>query len=105
MKSTFRGRSFCLKIEAITVEEIHLRMVSESATTSTTLSSGRVGRKRSHILDSANTKAVTGKSSDSRLGTGSRSLGTGSTSASQFDVNGVDTDILKGFANINGGPM
>merc|ERR1712032_14721 len=74
---------------------------SESATSSTTLSSGRIGGDRSDILNSANTEAVTGESSDSGLSTRSGGLGRSSTSASQFDMNSVDADILKSLAYIN----
>jgi hypothetical protein len=49
---------------------------SETATTATTLSAGRVGGSRSNVLNAADLHASTGKSTESRLSTGSRGLGT-----------------------------
>lgn len=49
---------------------------SETTTTATTLSAGRVGRSRGNILNSADLHASTGKGTESRLGTGTGGLGT-----------------------------
>ena len=85
-------------------DERHLiKAKSESSTTSTALLSGGIGRDRSDILDSANLEAISGKSSDGGLSTGSRNLLASTTSASQLDVDGVDANILEGFADIDSG--
>ena len=48
---------------------------SETATSATTLSAGRVGGSGGHVLNSADSHASTGKSTEGGLGTGSRGLG------------------------------
>merc|ERR1739838_445183 len=107
MKSIFKGRIMQLEDPSpLDRREVLVQLIlkkSESATSSTTLSSGGIGRNRSNILNSTNTESITGKSSDGRLSSWARGLGRGSTSASQFDVNSVDADILKSFAYINSG--
>jgi hypothetical protein len=76
---------------------------SESSSSSTTGSSGGIGWDWGDIFDSTNLESISGKSSDSGLGTWSWGLGVGSTSSSKLDVDGVDSDILKEFANILSG--
>lgn len=76
---------------------------SQSSTSSTTSSSGGVGWDWSDILDSTDLDSVTGNSSDGRLGSWSWGLGVNTTSSSELDVDGVDTDISEGVADINGG--
>lgn len=49
---------------------------SQTTTTATTLSAGRVGGSRGNVLDAADLHAGTGKSTESRLGTGTGGLGT-----------------------------
>lgn len=76
---------------------------SESSSSASTLPSGGIGRDRSDILNSSDLKSVSGKSSDGRLGSGSRGLDTDTTSSSEFDVDGVDSDNGEGFADVDGG--
>jgi len=76
---------------------------SESSTSSTTGSSGGIGRDGGDILDSSDLESVTGESSDGRLGSGSRSLGVDTTSSSELDVDGVDSDGLEGSTDVDGG--
>merc|ERR1740130_229150 len=73
---------------------------SESSTSSTTSSSGGIGWDWGNIFNSTDLESISGKSSNSGLGTWSWGLGFGSTSSSKFDMNGVDSNILKKFANI-----
>jgi len=49
---------------------------SQTTTTATTLSAGRVRRSRRNILNAANLHASTGERTESRLSTGARGLGT-----------------------------
>ena len=76
---------------------------SQSSSSATTLPSGGIGRDRSDILNSSDLKSVSGKSSDGRLGSGSRGLDTDTTSSSEFDVDGVDSNDGEGFADVDGG--
>ena len=80
---------------------------SQSSSTATTLPSGGIGRDRSDILNSSDLKSVSGKSSDGRLGSWAGGLDTNTTSSSEFDVDGVDSDNGKGFplrfADVDGG--
>ena len=76
---------------------------SQSSSTATTLPSGGLGRDRSDILNSSDLKSVSGKSSDGRLGSWAGGLDTNTTSSSEFDVDGVDSDSDKGFADVDGG--
>lgn len=48
---------------------------SETTTTATTLSAGRVGRSRSDVLNAANLHAGTGEGTESGLSTGTGGLG------------------------------
>ena len=70
------------------------RTCSETTTTATALPSRRVGGSGSNILDTANAHTSTGKSAESRLGTGAGGLGTVTTSGSDLDVEGSDAEFL-----------
>ena len=76
---------------------------SQSSSTATTLPSGGIGRDRSDILNSSDLESVSGESSNGRLGTGAGGLDFNSTSSSEFDVDGVDSDNGEGFADVDGG--
>ena len=76
---------------------------SQSSTSATTLPSCGIGRDRSDILNSSDLESVSGESSDGRLGTGAGGLDTDTTSSSEFDVDGVDSDNGEGLADVNGG--
>ena len=76
---------------------------SQSSSTATTLPSGGIGRDRSDILNSSDLESVSGESSNGRLGTGAGGLDVNSTSSSEFDVDGVDSDNGEGFADVDGG--
>lgn len=67
---------------------------SETTTTSTTLSAGRVGGDGGNVLDAANAHAGTGKSAESGLGTRAGGLGAGTTGGTELDVKGGDADLL-----------
>lgn len=76
--------------------------LSESSTSSTAGSSGRVSGNWSNVLDSSDFETISGKSSDGRLGSWSWGLGLNTTSGSELDVHGVDSDILESFAHVDG---
>ena len=76
---------------------------SESATTATALSAGRVGGDGGNILNATNLEAITGKSTDGRLGTGSGGLGENTTLSTELDVDSVDANSLELTANVDGG--
>lgn len=76
---------------------------SESSTSATTVSSGSVGRNGSDILNSADLKASSGKSSQGGLSAGAGGLGLDTTSGSHLDVHGVDADLLKGLDDVLSG--
>ena len=67
---------------------------SETATTATTLPPRGVGRGGGHVLDTSNAHTGTGKSAESRLGTGAGGLGAVSTSSADLDVEGRDAELL-----------
>lgn len=75
---------------------------SESSTSSTTVSSGGVGGDWGNILDSADLDAISCDGSDGRLGAWAWGLGLDTTSSSELDVDGVDSDVLEGVADIDG---
>lgn len=79
-----------------------MRIRSETTTTATTLSPGRVGWGRGDILDTSDAHASTGKSAESRLGTGAGSLGTVTTSSSDLDVESGDSEFLAASGDILG---
>lgn len=66
----------------------------QSSTSSTTLLSGGVGRNWGNVLDSADSQAGSGKSSQSRLTTWTWGLGLGTTGGSELDVDGGDANLL-----------
>lgn len=70
------------------------RTCSETATTATTLSPGRVGGSGGHILDTSNAHTSTGKSAEGGLGTGAGGLGAVTTSGADLDVEGRDAELL-----------
>lgn len=76
-----------------TTEQNTLRTCSETTTTATTLPPGRVGRSRSDVLDTSNAHTSTGKSAESRLGTGAGRLGAVTTSGSDLDVESGDAEF------------
>jgi hypothetical protein len=70
------------------------RTCSETATTATTLPSGRVGRGGCDILDTANAHTGTGESAEGRLGTGAGGLGAVTTSGPDLNMEGSDAKLL-----------
>ena len=58
------------------LEKTHTRTDLETTTTATTLATSRVGGSGGDVLDSANSHARTGQSTEGRLGTGTGGLGT-----------------------------
>lgn len=76
------------------------RKQSESATSATTLLSGRVRGNGGNVLNTANLDTGTGKSTDSRLSTRARSLGLGTTSGSDLEVESSDANLLALSGNI-----
>lgn len=79
------------------------RLCSESSTSSTTTSSSGISWNWGNILNSTNSESVTSEGSDGGLGTWTNGSGGMTTSASQLDVDGIDTDISKCLADIDGG--
>lgn len=61
----------------------------------TSLSSGAIGGDRGNVLNTANLHSSAGESAESRLGTGSRGLGSGSSGGTELDVKGVDAELKK----------
>lgn len=72
----------------------------KSATTSTTLSAGRVRGNRGNVLNAANLDTGTGKSAESRLSTRTRSLGTGTTGSTDLEVKSSDANLLASGGNV-----
>lgn len=72
-----------------------MRIRSETTTTTTTLSPGRVGWGRCNVLDTSDAHASTGKSAESGLGTGAGGLGAVTTSSSDLDVESGDSEFCK----------
>jgi len=70
------------------------------STSSTTLPPGRVGRNGGDVLDSSDPHTGSSETSESRLGTRSGLLGTGTTGGSELDVKGGDTDFLALGGNV-----
>jgi len=75
---------------------------SETSTTATGLSTGRIGRGGGNILDSADLETVSGEGSDGGLGTGTGGLGHNTTLTTELDVDSVDANSLELTADING---
>ena len=75
---------------------------SESSSSSSAGSSGGIGGDGGDVFNSSDLEAVSGEGSDGRLSSGSGSLGLNTTSGSEFDVHGVDSDALEGSADIHG---
>ena len=78
---------------------VHLK----SASTSGTLSAGRISGNRGHIFNSTNLKASTGKSSKSGLSTRSGGLGAVTTGSSHLNVHGGDAELLGLSSGIHSG--
>ena len=78
-------------------------LCSESSSSSTTSTSGGISWDWGNILNSTDLETVSGKGSDGGLGTWTWGLGVNTTSSSELDVNGVNSDILKELDNIHGG--
>jgi len=76
---------------------------SQSSSAASTLPSCGIGRDRSDILNSSDFKSVSGESSDGRLGSWAGGLDTDTTTSSEFDVDGVDSDKSERFADVHGG--
>lgn len=76
---------------------------SESSTSSTTSASGGISWDWGNILNSTDLESISGKGSNGRLGTWSWGLGGDSSSSSELDVNGVDSDILEELDNVHSG--
>lgn len=79
------------------------RQFLQTSTTSTTLSSCSTMRDRSDILNTANLHARTSQCTQSTLCTWTRSLGSSTTSGSQFNVQSVDAQSTTTFGNILSG--
>jgi hypothetical protein len=75
---------------------------SETATTATTLAAGRVGGRRSDVLDPADLHAGTSQSAESGLGTRTRGLGTVTTGGTDLDVERSDTEFLAAGRDVLG---
>jgi len=67
---------------------------SETTTTATTLPPRGIGRGGGNVLDTSNAHAGTGKSAESRLGTGTGGLGAVSTGGADLHVEGRDAELL-----------
>lgn len=76
---------------------------SETTTSATTLSSGRVGRDRGDVLNAANLDTRAGEGAESGLSTRTGGLGTGTTSGTDLEVEGVDANLLAAGSNVLGG--
>ena len=72
----------------------------KSSSSSTSFSSGGVGGNGGDVLDSSNLESASGESSDGGLGSGTGALGFGSSSGSDLDVDGVDSDFLELLAHL-----
>ena len=80
-----------------------MAMSLQTTTAATTLSASRIGGDGGHVFNAANLDAGTGQSTESRLGTGTRGLGTVTTSGTQLDVKSVHTEFLAADGNVLGG--
>jgi hypothetical protein len=78
-------------------------MCSETSSTATGLSAGRVSGSGGHILDSADLEAVSGEGSDGRLSAGAGGLRHDTTLSAKLDVDGVDADSLEFTDDVDGG--
>mmetsp|Transcript_58874 Transcript_58874/g.108736 ORF Transcript_58874/g.108736 Transcript_58874/m.108736 type:complete len:86 (+) Transcript_58874:34-291(+) len=74
----------------------------QSSSSSTTLPSGRVGWDGCDILDSANSEAGSGESSQGDLAAWPWGLGANTAPASHFDVDRVDSDDLQLLGDVGG---
>jgi hypothetical protein len=81
---------------------IRSTLCSESSSSSTTTSSGGIGWDWGNILNSTDLETVSGKGSNGRLSTWSWGLGGDTTSSSELDVHGVDSDILEELHDVHG---
>lgn len=72
----------------------------KSATTSTTLSAGRVRGNRGDVLNATNLDTGAGKSAESGLSTRTRGLGAGTTGGTDLEVKSSDTNLLASGSNI-----
>jgi hypothetical protein len=77
-----------------TTERAISRTRSETTTTATTLPPGGVGWGGGDVLDTSDAHASTGKSTESRLGTGAGGLCAVTTSSPDLDVEGRDAEFL-----------
>jgi len=75
---------------------------SQAATTTTTLAASGIGGDGSHVLDSADPHASTGKRTESALSTRTGGLGAGTTSGPELNVKGSDANLLATNSNILG---
>ena len=64
------------------------------------LAAGRVSRDGSHVLDAADGHAGTRESAESALGTGAGSLGPGTASGAELDVEGGDADLAAAGSDV-----
>lgn len=72
----------------------------KSSSSSTTFSSGSIGGNRGDVFDSSNLESASGQGSYGSLGTGSGTLGLGSSSGSELNMNSVDSDFLELLAHL-----
>jgi hypothetical protein len=77
-----------------TTEQANSRTRSETTTTATSLPPGGVGWGGGDVLNTSNAHTSTGKSAESRLGTGAGGLGAVTTSSPDLDVEGRDAEFL-----------
>ena len=75
---------------------------SQSSTSSTTLSSGRVRGDGGDVFDSADSETRTSQGTEGRLTTGTGGLGLSTTGGSELDVDSGDTDFLALSGNVLG---
>ena len=72
----------------------------QTTTTATTLSTSRIGRRRCHVLDSANLDAATGESAQRALTARTRRLRLVTTLRAHLDVQRGDTELLASRSDI-----
>lgn len=72
----------------------------QTTTTATTLSTSRIGRRRRHVLDSANLDAATGESAQRALTARTRRLRLVTTLRAHLDVQRGDTELLASRSDI-----
>lgn len=99
-QSTLLIASHPARQETCTSWRRYARTYLETTTTATTLATSRVGGSGGDVLDTADSHAGTGKSTEGGLSTGTGGLGTVTTGSTDLDVESVDTELLATGSNI-----